>query len=109
VIRLAYDRADYVALAQASFAAWAALERVAGCELLQRMPGVDFGVPGTAAIDGIRATYQSTQVAVEEFDAELMRHYSQLSVDPRGTALSHDSYPASDARAPEAAAEARVP
>ena len=51
IIRLAYDGADYVRLAQAAYPLWRALEHESGVQLLLQTGGLDFAPPGTPSFD----------------------------------------------------------
>jgi sarcosine oxidase len=79
IIRLAYDGADYVALARASFALWHALEQEAGATLLHRVGGLDFGAPDAHHLAGIRATYEALDIPFEALDhAEIQHRFPQF-------------------------------
>lgn len=85
IIRLAYDGADYVALARASYDMWRALESEAGACLMVPTGGLDIGAPDALALDGIRATYEATGVPFERLDAdEIERRFPQFRL-PKGT------------------------
>jgi sarcosine oxidase len=85
IIRLAYDSEDYVELARASFALWRELQAEAGTALLQRVGGLDMGVPGAHMLDGIRATYEALHVPFEALDRdEIVRRFPQFRL-PEGT------------------------
>ena len=85
IIRLAYDSADYVALARASYALWRELEAESGQRLLTQVGGLDFGPPNARALGEIRATYQATGVPFEQLDRDaIMRRFPQFNL-PAGT------------------------
>src|SRR5262245_28187637 len=85
IIRLAYDSRDYVDLARASYALWRALEAESGTRLMVQIGGLDIGMPDALALDGIRATYQSTGVPFEQLDRDtIMQRYPQFNL-PEGT------------------------
>lgn len=85
IIRLAYDGADYVALARASYALWHELEAVSGQTLLKQVGGLDIGTPDALAMDGIRETYVATGVPYEELSRDEIAHrYPQFNI-PEGT------------------------
>jgi sarcosine oxidase len=93
IIRLAYDGADYVAMARASYDAWRALEAEAGVPLLEVIGGFDIGVPGTEAIAGIRNTYLQTGVPFEEMTgAQFMARFPQLRVPENMDVLYQPDY-----------------
>ena len=68
IIRLAYDGADYVALARASYDLWSALEAESGETLKVATGGLDIGPPDAHAFAGIRETYDATGVPYESLD-----------------------------------------
>jgi sarcosine oxidase len=85
IIRLAYDGADYVALARSSYAMWRELEAETGECLLVPTGGLDIGAPAAFALDGIRATFEATGVPFEQLDGdEIMRRFPQFTL-PEGT------------------------
>jgi monomeric sarcosine oxidase len=85
IIRLAYDGADYVALARTSYALWRELEPEAGERLMVPTGGLDIGAPDALALDGIRETFTQTGVPFELLDGdEVMRRFPQFSL-PEGT------------------------
>jgi sarcosine oxidase len=93
VIRLAYDGADYVRLAQAAYEGWRALEAEAGVDLMQIVGGLDFGVPDTEAIAGIRNTFLQTGIPfVQMTGAQVMQQYPQLHLAEDMVALYQADY-----------------
>jgi sarcosine oxidase len=93
IIRLAYDGADYVALARASFQAWRELEADTGESLLVETGGLDAGLPDALALDGIRATYNATGVPYEALDeAELRARFPQFGFPDGTIALYQPDY-----------------
>jgi sarcosine oxidase len=93
IIRLAYDGRDYVELAQASYTLWRALEAEADTRLLVQIGGLDIGTPDALALDGIRATYQSTGVPFEQLDRDaIVRRYPQLNVPAETIGLYQADY-----------------
>jgi sarcosine oxidase len=85
IIRLAYDTPDYVALARASYRLWHELETESGTSLVRQTGGLDIGTPDAFALDGIRATFESTGVPFEQLDRdEIRRRYPQFNL-PDGT------------------------
>jgi sarcosine oxidase len=85
IIRLAYDSHDYVDLARASYALWRALEAESGARLLVQTGGLDIGTPDALALDGIRATFQSTGVPFEQLSRDaIIGRYPQFNL-PEGT------------------------
>lgn len=81
IIRLAYDALDYLRLAQSAYALWHQLAEEAGERLIVPVGGIDFGVPGALALDGIRATYEAAGVAYEALDRDaIMRRYPQFNL-----------------------------
>jgi monomeric sarcosine oxidase len=85
IIRLAYDSPDYVALARASYTLWHELEAESDTNLMQQTGGLDIGAPDAFALDGIRATFESTGVPFEEFDRNaITERYPQFNL-PEGT------------------------
>jgi monomeric sarcosine oxidase len=84
IIRLAYDGIDYVRLARTAYALWHALAEETGEQLIVKVGGLDFGVPGALALDGIRATYAAAGVPFEPLDRnEIMRRFPQFNL-PEG-------------------------
>jgi len=81
IIRLAYDGADYVRMAQASYVGWRALEAKANVRLLEIIGGYDIGVPGTEAINGIRDTFVQTGVPFTPMTgAQMMTQFPQMHI-----------------------------
>lgn len=84
MIRLAYDSADYVQLARASYALWRDLETESGQSLMLKVGGLDIGQPDALMLDGIRATYQALGVPFEELTRnEIVHRYPQFNL-PEG-------------------------
>ncbi len=93
IIRLAYDGADYVRMAQASYAAWRMLEAEANVSLLEVIGGYDIGVPGTEAIAGIRNTFVQTGVPFEEMTGtQLMARFPQMHISENMEVLYQADY-----------------
>lgn len=86
IIRLAYDGADYVALARASYALWRELEEISGERLLAPTGGLDIGAPDALGFDGIRETYRATGVPFEELDRDEIVRRFPLFNPPDGVA-----------------------
>jgi sarcosine oxidase len=85
MIRLAYDAADYVQLARASYALWHEIEAESAQSLLVKTGGFDFGPPGASKLAGIRETYEALEVPFEALDRdEIVRRFPQFSL-PDGT------------------------
>jgi sarcosine oxidase len=85
IIRLAYDGADYVALARASYTMWRELAESSNQELMVPTGGLDVGLPDALALDGIRATYEATGVPFEILDGDgITRRFPQFRF-PAGT------------------------
>lgn len=85
IIRLAYDGADYVALARAAFAGWRDLEAEAGETLLVQTGGLDLGTPDAFALAGIETTFDATGVPYEKLDRdEIALRFPQFNL-PEGT------------------------
>ena len=85
VIRLAYDGADYVALARAAYAAWDELAATVGETLRVQTGGLDVGVPEAREMAGIAATYAETGVPWERLDRdEIVRRYPMFN-PPEGS------------------------
>jgi sarcosine oxidase len=81
MIRLAYDREDYIALARASYPLWRRLETEAEEQLLFTIGGMDIGLPHAHMLAGIRSTYQAAGVPFETLDRnEIRRRYPQFSL-----------------------------
>ena len=80
IIRLAYEGADYVKMAEASFALWRELEAESGEALLHPMGGLDFGSPDSHLLSGIRATYDALGIEYDLLDrAEMARRFPQFN------------------------------
>ncbi|MFL5759554.1 MAG: N-methyl-L-tryptophan oxidase [Thermomicrobiales bacterium] len=80
IIRLAYDGADYVRLAETSYALWRELEAESGESLLHPMGGLDFGSPDSHLLAGIRATYDALGVPYDSLNrAEIVRRFPQFN------------------------------
>jgi monomeric sarcosine oxidase len=80
IIRLAYEGADYVRLAKASFALWRELESESGEALLHKMGGLDFGSPDSHLLSGIQATYDALGIEYDLLDrAEMIRRFPQFN------------------------------
>jgi monomeric sarcosine oxidase len=85
IIRLAYDGADYVALARASYDLWHELEAATNQQLVVQTGGLDIGAPDALALDGIRETFTATGVPFELLDRdEIARRFPQFNL-PEGT------------------------
>jgi hypothetical protein len=69
IIRLAYDRPDYVRLAQAAFPLWRVLEHESGAALMLQTGGLDFAQPGTRSFEDTRATLAALGIEHEQLDA----------------------------------------
>ena len=81
IIRLSYDRADYVQLARAAYALWRELEIEADARLMQQVGGLDFGPPDALALDGMRATMRAADVPFEELDHDaIVRRFPQFAL-----------------------------
>ncbi len=81
IIRLAYDGADYVRMAQASYVGWRALEAEANTRLLEVIGGYDIGVPDTEAIEGIRDTFVQMGVPFTHMTgAQMMAQFPQMCI-----------------------------
>ena len=96
IIRLAYDGADYVQLARASYALWHDLEAESGASLLLKVGGFDFGSPDAFMLAGIRATYEALDVPFEAVDRnEIMRRrvkaLTLAEVSRSGTGIRADA------------------
>jgi sarcosine oxidase len=88
IIRLAYDSADYVQLAVASYALWRELESDVDSPLLHTTGGIDFGSPGSHMLAGIGATYDALGVPYDALDrADLVRRFPQF--DPPQDAIGY--------------------
>jgi len=93
IIRLAYDGADYVQLAQASYALWRELEAESNESLMLKVGGLDIGQPDAFRLDGIRATYQTLGVPFEELTRdEIVRRYPQFNLPENTIGLYQPDY-----------------
>jgi monomeric sarcosine oxidase len=110
IIRLAYDGADYVQLARASYALWHDLEAESGASLMLKVGGFDFGSPDAFMLAGIRTTYEALDVPFEAVDRdEIVRRFPQfnLSEDTIGYYQPDYSLLAADQCVTTLAAQAR--
>jgi sarcosine oxidase len=74
IIRLSYVTPAYVRLAKEAYAAWAALERDAGEQLVFRTGGLDLGPRGGAIpLDGYAGAMRACDVPFEQLDAAEIR------------------------------------
>lgn len=93
IIRLAYDGADYVALARASYALWHELEAATGETLMVQTGGLDLGSADALAMDGIRDTYRETGVPFEELDRDEIAHrFPQFNLPDETVGLYQADY-----------------
>jgi sarcosine oxidase len=93
IIRLAYDSADYVRLAQASYVLWRELEAEANESLLFKVGGLDLGQPDALMLDGIRATYQALGIPFEALARdEVVRRYPQFNLPEDTVGLYQADY-----------------
>ena len=93
IIRLAYDGADYVSLARASYALWHELEAITGETLMIQTGGLDLGSADALAMDGIRDTYLETGVPFEELDRdEIASRFPQFNLPEETVGLYQADY-----------------
>jgi sarcosine oxidase len=93
IIRLAYDGADYVRLAESAYAFWRDLEAESGESLLHTMGGLDFGSPRSHLLAAIRATYDALGIPYDELDrAEMVRRFPQFNPPADAIGLYQPDY-----------------
>jgi sarcosine oxidase len=79
IIRLTYQSEDYIAMARASFRAWAELAEATGQRLIVPTGGLDFGPPDATYMAEMQAAMQLAGVPYEDLDAdEIRRRFPQL-------------------------------
>ena len=79
IIRLTYQSADYIALARASFAAWAVLERRSNAALVVPCGGLDFGPPDANNAPEMIAAMRTCGVPFDLVDRdEIVARFPQL-------------------------------
>ncbi len=89
MIRLAYDKPDYVTLGRAAFEFWRELEAESGQSLLRMTGGLDIGAPDAYRLEEVAHTYDALGMPYERLDRDGLQHrFPQLTL-PEGTIGLH--------------------
>lgn len=93
MIRLAYDKPDYVALGRAAFQLWRDLEDESEEHLLLMTGGLDLGTPDAYHLQEVIETYDALGMPYEKLDREeIQARYPQLTVPEGSIALHSPEY-----------------
>lgn len=85
MIRLAYERPEYVELGRAAYQLWHDLEAESGESLLRVTGGLDIGTPDAYHLPEVEATFTTLGMPFEKLDrAQLEARFPQLNL-PEGT------------------------
>jgi len=88
IIRHAYDHPDYVHLADEAFAAWRALERDSGENLLEIRPHLDLAPPDDPAFQAVQSAFEASGAPYTALSSlELNQRYPQLRLPENYAAL----------------------
>ena len=85
MIRLAYDKPEYVTLGKAAYEFWHDLEAESGESLLRMTGGLDIGTPDAHHLPEVEATFIALGMPYEKLDkAQIEARFPQLNL-PEGT------------------------
>ncbi|HLY27168.1 MAG TPA: N-methyl-L-tryptophan oxidase, partial [Aggregatilineales bacterium] len=88
IIRYAYDHPTYVEMAKLAFGMWHDLEHEAGCDLMIRTGGLDFGDPDWPSLSAFHQTLESARIPFDWLSPqEVARRFPQFKLPPHMRAI----------------------